>query len=122
MRYELQVTGNGHTLIVHVEDRVTDIAIYFDGPGVAPEDQLDLVRDLFEIRGICSMTIMPHKIELAKGHVFEWNELVAKILNVVKNHLCPEEELKEWHPPTELCRDSCGDFYAKETNVISVKH
>ncbi len=103
MRYKIEFFPNQEIVGIHLDEMVTKKMIEtFDSP-VRPdycqEEWPPLVQDLFKIRGIKRVTLTPYEINLEKGSVFEWNELVTRILNSLLTTFDPMGIAVEVSPP-----------------------
>ncbi|MEI7452475.1 MAG: hypothetical protein WCK37_04740 [Candidatus Falkowbacteria bacterium] len=63
-----------------------------------------------KIKGVAAMTISPYEIGFEKGKCFEWDDLLPKIIPVIKNSIAPSEDLVEM-PVIE--DDSVDPLYVK---------
>jgi len=73
---------------LHVSEALIESAtLSFDGPTSQPRKITPMVRDLFSIRGVAHITLRPYEVEIRKGNVFSWQELLPSLERVVLEHL-----------------------------------
>ena len=57
------------------------------GPEAQPDKMTPLVRDLFSIKGVASVTLSPYKVILDKGRTFSWMDIQQPVEDVLGRHL-----------------------------------
>ena len=73
--------------------------------------QPELVKALFSIEGLTEVALRSYEIWVDKGSVFEWDDLIPKILPIIKT-LSSDGKLKEKLPCLDsryYCSDCGGD-------------
>ena len=73
---------------IDVSEQVTPMAkLTFGGPEAQPDKMTPLVRDLFSIKGVASVTLSPYKVILDKGRTFSWMDIQQPVEDVLRRHL-----------------------------------
>lgn len=108
MRYRLEFCFNPDVVIVHVDKQIVKSIQVWHGPNWNMERQPQLARDLFNVEGIVNLSISPYRIQIEKGGVFEWKEMISAILYSIHTNLDPDGELVETKPPTKIHLDHLG--------------
>lgn len=87
-RLKAEVHPNPNFCTFHVSEEITTkMILTFESRDSQREERIPLVDDLFSIRGIAKVTLMPYKLMIGKGAVFSWEELSPDIEAVLLRHL-----------------------------------
>lgn len=54
----------------------------------------DLIKKLFEIKGISQIFIQPYELTIRKGSYFDWKDLMPKVEKVITTGKVSEEPIK----------------------------
>jgi hypothetical protein len=79
-------------------------------PGV----EYELGRLLMNIPGVAAVVFQPYELEVRKGRLFEWNDLLPSIVDSIRQVCSPFTELNEIIPSLSLrqrpimVRPHCG--------------
>ncbi len=72
---------------ISVSEQVTQEGrLTFTGPKVQPNKMTPMVQELFGIKGVATITLLPYKIIIDKG-AFSWVDLQQPIEDVLRKHL-----------------------------------
>lgn len=78
---------------VHVSEPVTNRRILsFDSPSEQVGEQTEMIKSLFGIKGVVSVTLKGYEISIGKGRVYNWNELLPSVDEIIVKHLTVKEE------------------------------
>ena len=73
---------------IDVSKRVTKKGkLSFNGPEAQPNEMTPMVQDLFQIRGVSSVTLFPYRVDIDKGGTFHWTDIQQPIEDVLRKHL-----------------------------------
>lgn len=110
MLYQLEYHPNPNCLKVHVDKKLTDKGIEsFENVDWDVEKQPAFVRDIFSnVEGVTRISVSCHEIFLMKGTVFEWKDMIDKIIFNLQMNLAPQEEMKEKAAPMKDYIDKNG--------------
>lgn len=79
--YAAQVT-------IEVSEPLTEETVLsFGGPSEQSGKQTPLVRDLFKIKGVSTIHLRRYRIDLYKGGVFSWDEILPSVEKTILAHL-----------------------------------
>lgn len=97
-RYQLEYQPNPDILAIHTDERFTRGTIQrFTGKDVdtCEKEVPPLVRDIFStIPGITEVWLQNYKLDLVKGRVFLWSDIVVDgVIPVLQKHLGAVEEI-----------------------------
>ena len=101
MRYRFAFCPNPDMVVVHTDKQIVTSIQMYHYPDTDVDVQSHLVRDLFGIEGVTSVTLNPYQITIGKGGVFGWNEMTSAILHCIQTNLEPNGEITEVKPPTK---------------------
>ena len=77
-----------------ISEQVTPTSVLsFSSQDSQPGKQTDLVRRLFEIKGVAKISLHPYMIRITRAHVFEWDELRPAIEAVILGELTAKPPL-----------------------------
>lgn len=111
MKYKLEFHPNPDCLSIHITKRLvksgcqrfessTDkIDIWDNNMVVGQKDPPAFVTRLFEVEGIKTVHIDQYEIDLEKGSVFEWNDMLERIISILNIELFPDDEPQQIGDP-----------------------
>lgn len=109
MRYRLEYHTNPDRMSVHVDKRVTKkMTEVFFSENWDEDKQMPFVRDLFAVDGVSSVSLGPYSIHIEKGGVFQWEEMISRIIFVLQMHFDPNGEAVEAEQPLRYSLDREG--------------
>ena len=101
MRYCLVYHPNHDCMTIHVDRRLTKkmIESWDSEEGFASSDpQPPYIQDMFKVDGVESLSIYPYSLQIMKGTVFSWDEIVTKSLLILQVFFEPEGQMAEAKP------------------------
>ncbi|MFQ5661843.1 MAG: NifU N-terminal domain-containing protein [Candidatus Paceibacteria bacterium] len=115
MLYQLEYCPNPDCLTVHVNKKLICEGIEsFKNADWDVEKQSTFVRDIFNnVDGITEISVSCYEIFLIKGTIFEWKDMIDKIIFNLQMTLAPQEEMKEKAAPVKYYIDEKG--YRRDT-------
>jgi Scaffold protein Nfu/NifU N terminal len=123
MKYRLQYLPDRERMVIHTSERVTSreyvriLSIHEvqdKDPGTAPGVEYELGRLLMKIPGVAAVVFQPYELEVRKGRLFEWNDLLPSIVDSIRQVCFPFTEFNEITPslsprePTMMVCPHCG--------------
>jgi len=111
MKYRLQYLPDRERMVIHTSERVTSREyvrilsiheIQDKDPGTAPGVEYELGRLLMNIPGVAAVVFQPYELEVRKGRLFEWNDLLPSIVDSIRQVCSPFTELNEIIPSLSL--------------------
>ncbi|MDP3697398.1 MAG: NifU N-terminal domain-containing protein [Candidatus Taylorbacteria bacterium] len=110
MRYQLEYHLNPDLISVHTDKVITRKSTeHFWGDDCeSKEDRSPLVRDLFTMDGTNEILLHRNTVSITKGKVFQWEEMVSRIIFILQLHLDPYGEFVEVAQPMRQHIDNEG--------------
>lgn len=110
MLYQLEYHPNPNCMTVHVDKKLTDDMIeLFMSADWDKDKQPAIVRDIFNsVEGVKQVSLHRYEVGITKGTVFEWKDMIDKIIFNLQMTLAPQEEMKEKDAPMKYYIDERG--------------
>jgi hypothetical protein len=110
MLYQLEYHSNPNCLSIHVDKKLTDKMIeHFMSADWHKDKQPAIVRDIFNsVEGVEQVSLHRYEIGITKGVVFEWKDMIDKIIFNLQLAFAPQEEMKEKVAPIKSYIDENG--------------
>jgi len=87
-RLKVEYVPNPDYVKINVSSPITDdVILTFEGPNWQKEKKIKMVDELFAINGVCKITLCRYEVNIIKGKVFAWKELLPDIERVILNNL-----------------------------------
>jgi hypothetical protein len=112
MKYRLEYHPNRNFVAIHIDRRIVkhNSEICFDEYEIEERDELpQLLKDLFHVDGITSITLYRYVVCLGKALMFEWPQIIPTALDILKTHLDIDGVLEEGGKPFRFIIDKNGD-------------
>lgn len=110
MRYQVEYHPNPLCISIHVDKQLTAEGIeMFKGGSWEKDKQPLFVQDIFAtVEGVTEISIKKYDLQLIKGVLFNWEEIIKKAVLILQMHLDPEKEMREAAAPMRYYVDSEG--------------
>ena len=119
MFYQVEYLKDPNACLIHIEEEVAkDGDEYYDKGDRSEEDCPTLVKDLFASKGIRSVALESYVIIIEKGQVFDWSDILDRVVFVLRlNFEKTGEVIEKGEPiqydpaddPDEICPRSVAD-------------
>jgi hypothetical protein len=79
---------NGDYVTIYLSESVTDERfLSFDGPRSQVGKMPPMIQEIFGVKGVVKMSLQRYELQVVKGRVYEWDELLPQIEQIVLKHL-----------------------------------
>jgi Scaffold protein Nfu/NifU N terminal len=100
MKCQFEFYPNPNRMCVHLSQRLSDDrAVTFWHKSHNVDEQPSYVLKIFEIDGITEVTLQQYSISLEKGSVFEWEDILFEVINVLNKDFALLDDDKIWFVP-----------------------
>lgn len=77
---------NPDVIEIHISERVTDERILMYEEKWSDKKRPDVVDDFFGIKGVKTVTLEQYSINIEKGRMFDWDDILPKVLKIIVHY------------------------------------